>query len=207
MPEAQWAHQPIRLNLPKRAVRRLEEVGIYCRTDVRLEYQPIARRYVVHGTESGGAIREIGRYVTFAGPEGEPLEQLHPVDSLGVNGVHAVVVASVLVKVDMFRFGRTYQLLISKHQPSDVAAGKRPSLKSTEIFHGMDGYLGLELFGKDKEKAGTVLPEFYSRSGERIEIPVQYQAVVQAAAIALSCISCTHSHFLLPLPSAFVSHL
>ena len=81
--------------------RKLRVPPRYCRTDVRLEYQQIARRYVVHGTESGGAIREIGRYVTFAGPEGEPLEQLHPVDSLGVNGVHAVVVASVLVKVDM----------------------------------------------------------------------------------------------------------
>jgi hypothetical protein len=46
-----------------------------------------ARKYVVHGTESGGAIRE-----TFAGPE--PLEQLHPVDSIGANGVHEVVVGS-----------------------------------------------------------------------------------------------------------------
>jgi hypothetical protein len=184
----------------------LEEVGIYCRTDVRLEYQQIARRYVVHGTESGGAIREIGRYVTFAGSEGEPLEQLHPVDSLGVNGVHAVVVAPVLVKVDMFRFGRTYQLLISKHQPSDIATGKRPSLQSTEIFHGKDGYLGMELFGKDKEKARTVVPEFYSHAGERMDIPVQYQAVVHAAAIGLSCIGCTHSHFLMPSPSAFASH-
>ena len=126
--------RPVRLNLPKRAVRRLEEVGIYCRSDVRLEYQQVARRYVVHGTESGGAIREIGRYVTFCGAEGEPLEQLHPVDSLGVNGVHAVVVAPVLVKVDMFRFGRTYQLLISKHQPSEVSNGKRPSLESTDCF-------------------------------------------------------------------------
>ena len=132
MSENQQVFRPLRLNLPKRAVRRLEEVGIYCRSEARLEYQQLGKRYVVHGTESGGAIREIGRYVTFCGPEGEPLEQLHPVDSLGVNGVHAVVVAHVLVKVDMFRFGRTYQLLISKHQPSTfpMESGRRSKAPS-----------------------------------------------------------------------------
>ena len=205
MSENQQNIRPLRLNLPKRAVRRLEEVGIYCRSEARLEYQQLGKRYVVHGTESGGAIREIGRYVTFCGPEGEPLEQLHPVDSLGVNGVHAVVVALVLVKVDMFRFGRTYQLLISKHQPSEVSNGKRPSLESTELFRGVDGFLALESTGRDNEKSEIALPVFYSRSGEKIEIPERFHAVIQAAVVALSCIHCTHSHFLLP-SSAFASH-
>jgi hypothetical protein len=113
--ESTVSSQVLHLKLPQRALRRLEEVGIYCRTEVRLEYQQRAKRYVVHGTESGGAIRELGRYVTFAGPEGEPLEQLHPVDSIGANGVHAVVVAPVLVKLDMFRYGKTYQLLMTRH--------------------------------------------------------------------------------------------
>src|SRR2546426_5072557 len=120
---------PLYLTLPKRALRRLQEVGIYCRTGVRMEYQQSAKRYVVHGTESGGAIRELGRYVTFAGPEGEPLEQLHPVDSIGANGVHAIVVAPVLVKVDMFRYGKTYQLLITSHEPLEAADGRRPRLE------------------------------------------------------------------------------
>jgi hypothetical protein len=191
---------PLNLNLPKRAVRRLQEVGIYCRTAARLEYQQSTKCYVVHGTESGGAVRELGRYLTFTGLEGEPLQQLHPVDSIGVNGVHAVVVAPALVKVDMFRFGRTYQLLIARHQPSEAAAGKRPALSSIELFRGVDGYLGLELFGKDKEKAGTVVPEFYSRAGERIEIPAQFRAVVQAATLSVSCLACTHSHFLIASP-------
>ena len=131
MAQPQSAVAPMRLHLPKRALRRLQEAGIYCRTEVRLEHQHLAKRYVIHGTESGGAIRDIGRYVTFCGPEGEPIEQLHPVDSLGANGAHAVVVAPVLIKVDMFRYGRTYQLLISRHEPSPVANGTRPTLKST----------------------------------------------------------------------------
>ena len=138
---------------------------------MRLEYQHQANRYVIHGTESGGAVREIGRYVTFCGPEGEPIEQLHPIDSLGPNGAHAVVVAPVLVKVDMFRYGRTYQLLISRHEPQPTSNGKRPTLKNTEIFRGTDGFLHLELFGKDKHLAGTVMPDFFSRAGEKLEIP------------------------------------
>jgi len=187
----------LRLKLPQRALRRLDEVGIYCRTEVRLEYQQRAKRYVVHGTESGGAIRELGRYVTFAGSEGEPLEQLHPLDSIGANGVHAVVVAPVLVKLDMFRYGKTYQLLITRHQPFEPIEGRRPRLENKELFRGTDGYLPWELCGRDKDKAGAVIPDFYSRSGERMTIPSQLQAVVQAVTLATWCLGCAHSHYLM----------
>lgn len=189
------------LLLPRGTLRRLEEVGIHCRCEVRLEYQPVAKRYVVHGTESGGAVRELGRYVTFAGVEGEPIAHLHPIDSLKSNGAHAVVVAPTLVKVDMFRFGRTCQLLIVKHEPVVEAPGKRPDLRSTVLFRGVDGYLGLEPERKRREAMGTMLPEFYSRSGEKTDIPVQFRAVVQAATLAVSCIDCRHSHFLLACPA------
>ncbi len=185
------------LVLPKGTLRRLEEAGVRCRSEVRLEYQPVAKRYVVHGTESGGAVRELGRYVTFAGVEGEPIAHLHPIDSLKSNGAHAVVVAPVLVKVDMFRFGRTCQLLIIKHEPQMKVPGKRPEVKNSVLFRGMDGYLGLRMDGKGREEMGTLIPEFYSRSGEKNDIPVQFRAVVQAATLAVSCIDCRHSHFLL----------
>jgi hypothetical protein len=189
---------PLRLVLPRRALRRLQEVGIRCRTEVRLEYQHQANRYVIHGTESGGAVREIGRYVTFCGPEGEPIEQLHPVDSLGPNGAHAVVVAPVLFKVDMFRYGRTYQLLISRHEPQPTSNGKRPMLKNTEIFRGTDGFLHLELFGKDKHLVGPVMPDFFSRAGEKLTIPSPFHAVTMAATLAVCCERCSHAHYLLP---------
>lgn len=185
------------LVLPRGTLRRLAEVGIHCRSEVRLEYQPVARRYVVHGTESGGAVRELGRYVTFAGVEGEPIAHLHPIDSLKANGAHAVVVAPILVKVDMFRFGRTCQLLIVKHEPLVEVPGKRPELKSTVLFRGVDGYLALEPEAKGRGNIAAMLPEFYSRSGEKNDIPVQFRAVVQAATLAVSCIECRHSHFLL----------
>jgi hypothetical protein len=187
---------PVGLRLPHRALRRLQEVGIYCRQEVSLEHQHLAKRYVVRGVESGGAIKDMGRYVTFAGPDGKPLCQLQPLDSLGVNGVHSVVVAPVLVRVEMFRFSRTYQLMISQHEPGDIVPGRRPALISKEVFRGVDGYLGLELCGRDKELAGSALPEFFSRSGERTEVPARFQEAVRAITAAVNCLGCAHSHYL-----------
>src|SRR5487761_2074275 len=94
------------LTLPRQAVRRLHEAGIFAPSSVSLEHQHLAGRYVVRGIESGGAVKETGRYVTFCGPDGEPLTYLHPVDAIGVNGVHAVVIAPVLVRIELFRAGR-----------------------------------------------------------------------------------------------------
>ena len=146
------------LVLPRGTLRRLEEVGIRCRSEVRLEYQPVAKRYVVHGTESGGAVRELGRYVTFAGVEGEP--DRPPSSDRLVEGqrAHAVVVAPMLVKVDMFRFGRTCQLLIVKHEPQVEVPGKRPELKNTVLFRGVDGYLGLEHGWQGQGRDGNADP-------------------------------------------------
>ena len=59
------------LTLPKKALRHLKETGIFAQSHVSLEHQTSRRRYVVRGIESGGAVKEIGRYITFCGPTGE----------------------------------------------------------------------------------------------------------------------------------------
>ena len=43
----------------------------------------------------------LGRYVTFTQEDGQPIEWLHPVEAIGVNGLHAVIVAPVLVRVEI----------------------------------------------------------------------------------------------------------
>ena len=58
------------LRLPFRALRRLRGVGIFARAGASLEYQQLAKRYVVRGVESGGAIDNLGHYVTFCGEDG-----------------------------------------------------------------------------------------------------------------------------------------
>lgn len=184
------------LSLPPRAVRRLAEVGIFVRPDVSLEHQHLARRYVIRGVESGGAIAEIGRYASFAGEEGEPLTYLHPIDAVGVNGLHAVVVAPVLVRVEMFRAGRTCELLITKHWPGEAKGGRRPPLESKVLFRGVNGCLEVELSGKRRAAAG--LPIFYSRAGELVEIPATFHAAVEAVANGILCEGCSHCHYLAP---------
>ena len=114
------------LRLSGQALRVLKERGIFAHSAVSLEHQHLARRYVVRGLESGGAVGELGRYVTFTQEEGQPVECLHPVEAIGVNGLHAVVVVPVLVRVEMLRKGRTYELLITQHRPGATNDGKRP---------------------------------------------------------------------------------
>ena len=184
------------LRLPPPTVKRLGETGIFARPEVSLEYQSLTKRYVVRGVESGGAVTDLGRYVTFAGENGEQLSWLQPIDSLAVNGVHAVVVAPVFTRVEMFRMGRTYELVITQHRPSAVQNGSRPKLLAEEVFRGANGYLGLELWGKDKALAGTVLPQFFTRAGEEIEIPAAFVSVAKALTAAVNSIGCTSSCYL-----------
>ena len=50
------------LRLSRQALRVLKERGIFCHSPVSLEHQHLAKRYVVRGLESGGAVGDMGRY-------------------------------------------------------------------------------------------------------------------------------------------------
>lgn len=187
--------QPVRLALPRAALRRCEEAGIFCQPTVSLEYQRLAKRHVVRGLESGGASKEIGHYVALCGPDGERLAWLQPVQSLIGNGPHAVVIAPVLVSVEVFRIEQTYELLIARHEFLPGEDGKRPRPRSQIRFRGKQGHLSLELWGRDKEAAGKIAPEFFSRSGERTEIPVRFLDAVKAATQGASTVGCRAAIF------------
>src|SRR5271157_1040334 len=87
--------------LSRQELQVLKERGILAHSPVSLEHQHLAQRYVVRGLESGGAVGELGRYVTFTREDGQPIEWLHPVEAIGLNGLHSVVVAPVLVRIEM----------------------------------------------------------------------------------------------------------
>jgi hypothetical protein len=185
------------LTLSRRALRRLNEVGVFAQSQVSPEHQHLAKRYVVRGIESGGAVKDLGRYVTFCGPEGEPLPYLHPIDAIGVNGVHAVVVAPVLVRIELFRAGRTCQLLITKHEPGKVEHDRRPPLENTILFRGVNGLVDLEFLRAGGDLAGrSVMPEFWSRAGEVLGIPAVFAAAIGSATKGANCVGCSHSHYL-----------
>jgi len=186
------------LRLTRQALQVLKERGIFAHSPVSLEHQHLAKRYVVRGLESGGAVGDLGRYVTFTQEEGRPIEWLHPVEAIGVNGLHAVVVAPVLVRIEMLRKGRTYELLITQHRLGATNDGKRPPLETMLLFRGIHGRLDLDLSGKDKDKAGTVLPTFYSRAREEVRIPKRFRPVVRAILGAVHCDGCFHCHYVRP---------
>ena len=183
------------LRLSPQALRVLKDRGIFAHSPVSLEHQHLAKRYVVRGLESGGAVGDLGRYVTFAREDGQPIECLHPVDAIGVNGLHAVVVAPVLVRIEMLRKNQTYELLITQHRPSNASNGKRPALETKALFRGIHGRLEFDLSGKDKNQVGAVLPTFYSLAGEEVAVPERFHEAIRAMAKAVNCIGCSHCHF------------
>jgi len=67
---------------------------------------------------------------------------------------------------EVFRSGHTYQRLLSKHTAGEGRNGRRPSNETEVLYRALDGYLELELWGRDKARAGSVLPQFYTPGGE-----------------------------------------
>ena len=71
MKQKRWLDQ-VGLRLSRPALQLLKERGILAHSPISLEHQHLGKRYVVRGLESGGAIGELGRYVTFTQEEGGP---------------------------------------------------------------------------------------------------------------------------------------
>lgn len=186
------------LRLPGVVLNHLRSAGIYCQPTVSVEHQHLVRKYVLRGVESGGAVADLGAYSSFVDERGEPLAWLQRVDSIGVNGVHAIVVAPVLVRLEMLRIKRTYDLLITRHSLASSAGTVRPRLESSILFYGRRGSLEMEMWGKDALFSSTVLPVFYNRAGESVILPVAFQDAVARITAAVCCLGCRHSHLLNP---------
>jgi hypothetical protein len=75
------------LRLPAITLKRLRTAGIYCQPSASIEHQHLAKKYVLRGVESGGAVAEVGAYASFVDEQGNALPWLQRVDSIGVNGV------------------------------------------------------------------------------------------------------------------------
>ena len=81
------------LRLSGVVLNRLRSAGIYCQPTVSIEHQYLGKRYVLRGVESGGAVTDLGAYSSFTDERGNALAWLQRVDTVGVNGVHHIVVA------------------------------------------------------------------------------------------------------------------
>jgi hypothetical protein len=187
------------LALPKATLKALQCRGIYCQSGISLEHQHLANKYVLRATESGGAVRDMGRYCAYLDSQGRPLPLLQPIDSIGINGRHAVLIAQELVRIEMLRIGRTYELALSRHGLSVEIDLQRPTITSTLLFRGKLGTLALDLWNEEERAIrGRVIPIFYTRAGEVRRIPTVFDQAVQTITGAVSCVGCKHIHFAVP---------
>lgn len=184
------------LRLPALALKRLRESGIYCDPSVSIQHQNNAQRYVIRGVESGGAVEEIGAYCSFVGFDGCALPLLQKIQSVGRNGLHAVVVAPEFVRLQMFRNEQTYQLLITRHHLESAPELKRPMLVNKILFHGIHGTPEPETKMSDLKPTDTQIPIFRNRAGDVLPVPEELGWTIEKLAAATACFGCRHCHLL-----------
>ena len=160
-PDANNANRHARygLSLPQQTLRALEKRGIYCQPSVSIEHQHLARRYVLRGVESGGAVADMGRYCAYLDADGNPAPWLQQIDSISGNGRHAIVIAPELVRIEMLRIGHTYELAITRLWLKSEEGHTRPAIVTAPLFRGHQGTLAVELWNaENKSLRGTVAP-------------------------------------------------
>lgn len=183
------------LSLPRAILRALEKNGIYCFPGVSVEHQHLAHRFVLKGTESGGAVEGMGRYCGYLNKDGAPIPWLQPLDSFGGSGRHAIVIAAELVRIEMLRIERTYDLLITRHALEESNGAARPQLRSTVLFRGKAGTLPTEIRADAHgQSERTVVPVFYTGAGELHGAPREFHQAICAVTSGVACIRCKHTH-------------
>jgi len=185
------------LSLSEQILARLHSAGISCDATLRVVTTD-SGEMAIHGRESGGAVAEIGHYVGFCKPDGSALGWLYPIRNFMPNGPHAVVVAGELVRLDMYRFETSYDLLITRHWLKRLNHGQKPKLWNELVFYARFGTLERELWGKDKMFRGGIAPQFFQANGQQAVIPQQFHHAVLKMTEAVTCTKCHHCHLLEP---------
>jgi hypothetical protein len=124
---------------------------------------------------------------------------LQSLDSIAVNGRHAIFLAESLVRVEMLRTVRTCELAITLHTLSQAVGRNRPEVASTLLFRGRDGVLPIDLW-KEEHRAlrGKLNPIFYNRAGEALHLPQRFEEAIRNVTSAVCCVGCKHSHVGVP---------
>src|SRR5579883_1148909 len=132
------------IRLPALALKQLRTAGIYCEPAISVEQQRTPNGYVLRGIESGGCAAGLGAYCSFTATDGSLLPSLQRAQSVGVNGVHAIVVASAFARLQMFWTEGACELLITSHELEFQRGSSAPRLKSRILFHARNGELERE---------------------------------------------------------------
>ena len=184
------------LRLPSSALKGMQRAGIYCQPAISIAFRQATQGYVIRGVESGGATAHIGAYCGFVDDAGFPLPVFQTIHTVGVNGLHATVLAPSLVRVHVFRAGTTYELLLTRHALVCTEGKARPTLGNQVLFHGRHGTLEMDPCRKDSQVRGIVAPMFYSKSGEQLAASDRFHGAILRATAGVCCCGCRHTHVL-----------
>jgi hypothetical protein len=180
-------------------LKALQKRGIYCAPGISVEHQHLAGRYVLRGVESGGAVSDMGRACAFVAPDGSPLAWLQRLDSIAVNGRHAIFLSDGLVRVEMLRSASICELTITLHSLSTVSGRARPEIFSKPLFRGRDGVLPIDLWkAQHHALRGKLTPIFYDRAGELLPLPQRFEDAIRKITAAVCCVGCKHTHVGVP---------
>ena len=183
------------LTLPEPTRLEIRKTGIFSRAALELVYQEQAKRWALRGEETGGAVAALGHYVGFCKPDGTPLAWTQRVQNFMPNGVHAVVIARELCRVQMFRYQHTYDVLITHHRLAGDGP-RRPEVLNEIVFFHRAGTLSTELWGKDSAFRGGAAPRFFKRNGEEQLPPEAFLDALTKATEGVCCVGCKHTHLL-----------
>jgi hypothetical protein len=192
-------HDLYGLVLPASVLKSLQKRGIYCTPGISLEHQHLAKRYVLRAVESGGAVSDMGRACAFVAENGTPLPWLQSLNSIAVNGRHAIFLAESMVRLEILRSVRNCELAITLHTMSQVPGRKRPEIASKLLFRGRDGILPFDAGSKERRGLqGKVTPIFYDRAGEVLSLPQRFEEAIGKITAAVCCVGCKHTHVGIP---------
>jgi len=187
------------LALPGNVLKALQKRGIYCTPGISVEHQHLARRYMLRGVESGGAVSDMGRACAFVAPDGSPLAWLQRLDSIAVNGRHAILLSDSLVRIEMLRSSNICELAVTLHALSMFPGRAHPEITSKLLFRGRDGVLPLDLWETQHHALrGKLTPIFYDRSGELLPLPRRFEGAIRKITAAVCCVGCKHTHVGVP---------
>jgi hypothetical protein len=141
----------------------------------------------------------MGRACAFVAEDGSPLPWLQSIHSIAANGRHAIFLAERMVRLEMLRSARTWELSITLFILSRVSERVRPQIVSKPLFRGRDGVLSVDLW-KDEHQGlrGKLAPIFYSRAGEVLPFPPPFEEAIRKTTAAACCVGCKHTHVGVP---------
>jgi hypothetical protein len=93
--------------------------------------------------------------------------------------------AERMVRIEMLRSARSWELAITLHTLSHIPERVRPQIVSKPLFRGSDGVLSVDLW-KDERRGlrGKLAPIFYSRAGEVLPFPPPSEEAIRKITVA-----------------------